>query len=222
MKRWSIIAWCLIVVMFTGCRFSPGKSQEMVSNSVMETEKELPTSTITSEECYLCGSNQHGLWKYYEKQSSIIVLCLNTWSIGETRLFEYNDEGNIVDSSEHMTMTMDSHGEGECRWSFNSDPNRHTCDIELSYDEKSVLDPETLASQLCQACLDKVYDAIYDWDFEKDEKHYCDVLVDMATSEIYPISTNIVCYYIGDFWVHIDHDEDQMKDNVYIIYNPSK
>ncbi|MFQ7053928.1 MAG: hypothetical protein ACLRRF_07975 [Clostridium fessum] len=89
-----------------------------------------------------------------------------------------------------------------------SDPIRHTATVTLTYGDNSILDPERVSAQLCQECFKKVADALWPTGFEKDWTYHCDVLMNMETEDIYPISSTITKCSIDDFWLHIDHEQE--------------
>lgn len=181
-------------------------------------ELNLPQSKAEQKECHLCGDNGLELLSYYEKKNAIVVLCLNTWHVSDTRL--YDDNGRLANDKGSTSMNMTSHGDGYGSNSITMDSSRHNCDIQLWYDEKSVLDVNTLAEQLCQSCLDKVAGAVFDWGYSEDIVYHCDVIVDCKSGEIYGVAPPISGFYIKDWWVHIDRSDDDSHDNIYMIYNP--
>ena len=92
--------------------------------------------------------------------------------------------------------------------------------VTLTYGDNSILDPERVSAQLCQECFKKVADALWPTGFEKDWTYHCDVLMNMETEDIYPISSTITKCSIDDFWLHIDHEQENNRDIVYLVYNP--
>ena len=97
---------------------------------------------------------------------------------------------------------------------------KYTATVTLTYGDNSILDPERVSAQLCQECFKKVADALWPTGFEKDWTYHCDVLMNMETEDIYPISSTITKCSIDDFWLHIDHEQENNRDIVYLVYNP--
>ena len=200
------------------------------SNSEMETlytevskaETEDFVSTIDKENCFLCGSNRPGIFDYYKKSGCIALVCLNTWNIADTNVYEYDDNGKIVEEPNGFSTNINTHGENECSWMVAGDPVRHTATATLTYGDNSVLDPERLSAQLCQDCLKKVADALWPTGYENDWTYHCDIFMNMKTEDIYPISSTITRGNIGDFWLHIDHEQENNRDIAYLVYNPPK
>lgn len=200
------------------------------SNSEMETlyteiskaETEDFVSTIDKENCFLCGSNRPGIFDYYKKSGCIVLVCLNTWNIADTNVYEYDDNGKIVEEPNGFSTNINTHGENECSWMVAGDPVRHTATATLTYGDNSGLDPERLSAQLCQNCLKKVADALWTTGYENDWTYHCDVFMNMETEDIYPISSTITRGNIGAFWLHIDHEQENNRDIAYLVYNPPK
>ena len=61
MKRLNVIVLCMVMVLLSGCRFNQEDQQKTAFDFEIETKKELPVSTIGSDECYICGSNRNDL-----------------------------------------------------------------------------------------------------------------------------------------------------------------
>jgi hypothetical protein len=219
MRPQALLSLFTCIALLTGC--TPAKASVDSQPETVETATEHLISTTDKENCYLCGSNRPSILDYYKKTNSIVLLCLNTWSVGDTRLYEYDDNGNLAENPKHSGTLIDSHGENECSWMVSYNPTRHNATVTLSYGENSVINPETLAGQLCQDCLDKVSDALF-WDYkDNDWTYHCDIFMDTETDELYGISSRTVSCYLDDFWLHIDHDRDNNTDTAYLVYNPN-
>ena len=213
----------IVSMLLCGCEFgtvmSDSEMETMrLETSIMET-KEL-VSTTDKENCFLCGSNRAGIFDYYKKEGCVALICLNTWNIADTNVYEYDDNGKIVEEPNGFSTNINTHGENECSWMVAGNPVRHTATATLTYGDNSVLDPERLSAQLCQDCFKKVADALWPTGYENDWTYHCDVLMNMETEDIYPISSTITRGSIGDFWLHIDHELEKNRDIVYLVYNP--
>ena len=195
---------------------------ETLYTEVSKAETEDFVSTIDKEKCFLCGSNRPGIFDYYKKSECIALVCLNTWNIADTNVYEYDDNGKIVEEPNGFSTNINTHGENECSWMVAGDPVRHTATATLTYGDNSVLDPERLSAQLCQDCLKKVADALWPTGYENDWTYHCDVFMNMETEDIYPISSPIIKCGIDDFWLHIDHEQENNRDIAYLVYNPQK
>ncbi len=188
------------------------------SGSHYKKELEIPLSNICQEDCFLCGADNSEILNQYRQSQAIVVLCLNSWSISNTWLYEYDDSGNRVEEPGYTSYRFHSHGGEGSNWRFYADPGRHVCEMTIYYGEDSWLNWDILADWLCQDCLDKVVGAVCGLGTDGKAPR-CDVLVDMGSGEIYPVSTGSPVYYIGDMWVHVDHVKEDV-DKVYLVCNP--
>lgn len=194
-----------------------GYSADLFELSVTAQEG-YPSSKITTNDCYLCGFNRP--FDFIDRpHDTVMILCLKNWCLGDTTMYQYDSDGKDSNYSGASILRGSQHGEGECRWSFESNTGYHTCKILIHYDEASQLDPADFSKKLCPSCLEQFYEQIASR-CSSDKVLYCDVLYDTASEEVYPISGISSPYRIGDYWIHIDHDAEQLLDEVYIIYNP--
>lgn len=211
MKKWFILLYSILVLLLSGCSSQPGEV-------IAAVKEEYPSSKISSTDCYLCGPDRP--FDFIERpHDTIMILCLNTWDLGDTKMYEYDEQGNDSNYSGASILRYSDHEADECKWAFSSNTGYHTCELRIQYGETSYLDPETLATQLCHDCLEEVYDQAMDI-YDPDSIAYCDVLYDTATGNIYPISQVTSPYHIGNYWIHVEHDTEHVTDNVYIVHNP--
>ena len=183
-----------------------------------EAELVCPTSSVAQADCRLCGDADVSLASCYDGQGPIVLLCLNTWVYGEIPLYEYDSAGDPIETPGHFLMSKNVDRE-HCGWDVAADPDRHTADVTISYGDRSELSFDTLAGQLCQDCLEQVFEAVTAWRGDG-EPLRCAVLMDPESGSLYPVASGLVGYYIGDFWVHIEHDREENRDRVYLVYNP--
>ena len=203
-KRKFFLSLCII---FLGSLFLANKV--MANPSLI-----LPTSRISPEECYLCGPNRP--FDIIERpHDTIMLLCLNTWELGDTRMFDYDENGNDANYSGASNLRSISLVSEYGNWFFKSNTGYHTCEVKITYSENSNLDPSVLCKQLCNKCLTHVYDKFLD----KNNEGTCSVLYDTATDTIYPISNVTSPYHINDFWILVVNNEENHTDMVYIVNN---
>ena len=141
---------------------------ETLDQEISRVENEDVVSMTDKDNCFLCGSNRPGIFDYYKKDGCIALVCLNTWNIADTNVYEYDDRGRIEEEPSGFSTNINTHGANECSWMVASDPIRHTATVTLTYGDNSILDPERVSAQLCQECFKKVADALWPTGFEKD------------------------------------------------------
>ena len=80
-----------------------------------------------------------------------------------------------------------------------------------------MFDKTVVENHLCQVCLDKVTDTL-DGYFEKGKEEYLPFcLVDFETLEIYPMQKMNISYSVRDYWVELDHQDDEVEVKVYYL-----
>ena len=95
-------------------------------------------------------------------------MCLNTWNIADTNVYEYDDNGKIVEEPNGFSTNINTHGENECSWMVAGDPVRHTATATLTYGDNSVLDPERLSvTALPGLSQKKLVDALWPTGYRK-------------------------------------------------------
>lgn len=215
MGKKTLLVLLGIIVFLTGC-----KNETVPETTDAKTEYEIEcVSKISDSDCCICGSNNRSMMGYYRKSGMVGLVCLNTMNIStlDTRLYS-NDGTKIIDSSSGSMNT--SHGDGECRFSVSGIPNRGIMEATVYYGEKEETDFDKIKEFLCQSCLDKV-EAMYvdEMELSDGKGRFPEVcLIDFATNELYTLGEHHYGYWIRDFWVHIDHNEDQ--SNIMVIYAP--
>lgn len=204
-----------LMVVLTGC-----KNETVAETMEKKIECEIEcASNVREADCCICGSNNRSMMDYYRKSGMVGLVCLDTMNIStlDTRIYS-NDGTEIIDSSSGMMYT--SHGEGECSFSISGMPDRGIMEASVYYGEAEDADFDKISEFLCQSCLDKV-EAMYvdEMELSDGDGRFPEVcLVDFATDELYTLGEHCIGYWIRDFWVHIDHKEDQ--SDIMVIYAP--
>ena len=74
------------------------------------------------------------------------------------------------------------------------------------------------AVNLCQECLDKVAVSLEGWKWKGEKKEAVPLcLVDFETLEIYPVQNSYSAYFIRDYWVEIEFDENQIEIKTFYL-----
>lgn len=213
MGKKFIVLLIVLSLFVTGCSKVEGAAAEQEYTGASY------TSTVSEEECCICGSNERSMMDYYRKSGMVGLVCLNTMNISSLDTRSYSNDGTkVIDDSSGHTYT--SHGENECSFFISGMPSRGIMEAEVHYGDDSSVDFEIIKDFLCQSCLDKVTE------MSEDEMEWSDgtgrfpevCLVDFATNELYTLGEHHLGYWIRDFWVHIDHKEEE--SNIMVIYAP--
>lgn len=164
-----------------------------------------------SSECYLCGNSNRSMMGYYRKFDTIGLITLDDWSVVDLGLREYDGQGNPVSYEDsHSSSGMTNIGGISIRTS--STPSRGMASIDVSLQEDYKPNLKMLQENLCQKCLDKITASmgISKWKYEKKEAiPLC--LVDFQTLEIYSLQDWLLGCSIGDYWVEIDIEKEEVE-----------
>lgn len=217
MKRCNIICFVLLLgITLCGCQTQPVDTKKTSQQSEQE-EKEPDDefelslqSSIGKEKCYICGTPAGGLLEYYRKLDSIGIIHWADMSVTDTRIREYDDDGNEKKNPGHMSTSGTSFGEGYGSIWNNSQPDRCIAEPHIRLGEKDTIDCKTLKDQLCQDCLDKVCE-FYEDQINSDNDEYLEStgysLIDFTTGELYTLSDPHRGYSIRDYMIRYDYRE---------------
>lgn len=217
MKKKGILGAIVIALLCTGCVHKLNAVTTKAENNF-----QLPNvkSDISQEKCCICGNNERSLMPYYRKSGMLGLVCLNTMEISTLDTRVYSDDGTEIISDGGLSITSSSHGEEECSFQINGMPNHGIFEGKVNYGEKSIPDFEVIKKYLCQDCLDKVlsmYQDEMEWSDSKGRfPEVC--IVDFQTNELYTLGKSHTGYWIRDYWIHIDHDDD--SSSIMAIYAP--
>ena len=167
-----------------------------------------------TEECYLCGSHANSLMGYYRKFDTVGIIGLNQWYVLDLRLQAYDENGNKIDDSSGSSTSMGNTSGMDYYVSTIASRGRASATISST---DGMFNKKVVENHLCQVCLDKVTDTL-DGYFEKGKEEYLPFcLVDFETLEIYPMQKMNVSYSIRDYWVELDHQDDEVEVKVYYL-----
>ena len=167
-----------------------------------------------TEECYLCGSHANSLMGYYRKFDTVGIIGLNQWYVLDLRLQAYDENGNKIEDSSGLSTSMGNTSGMDYYVSTIASRGRASATISST---DGMFNKKVVENHLCQVCLDKVTDTL-DGYFEKGKEEYLPFcLVDFETLEIYPMQKMNVSYSIRDYWVELDHQDDEVEVKVYYL-----
>lgn len=218
--------WILAVCLLTGCADTGDVETvpEDPEEYTLSIESEVP-----SEECFICGDRRDSLMLYYGKRDSVGIIHWNDFSVSDTEVRAYDDEGNELLGQEGSSSHLNAFGEGYGSVSIHGMPNRGIADVTVYYEPDDAVDFDIIKKKLCQACLDQVVG------FYVDQKNsgenstlgttgYC--LVDFQTKKLYTLSDPYRGYFIRDYYVTYDIVGDSEgsgnRIEVLIFYAPER
>ena len=167
-----------------------------------------------TEECYLCGSHANSLMGYYRKFDTVGIIGLNQWYVLDLRLQAYDENGNKIEDSSGSSTSMGNTSGMDYYVSTIASRGRASATISST---DGMFDKTVVENHLCQVCLDKVTDTLEGY-FEKGKEEYLPFcLVDFETLEMYPMQKMNVSYSVRDYWVELDHQDDEVEVKVYYL-----
>lgn len=231
MKKKLIIMLLTSCIVLSGCAAKEDFESQQ-DNSVEEKEEfhiEVE-SKIEQDKCFLCGEADDSLMGYYSKKESIGIIHLNSLHISETRVRDFDDDGNELFQQGGSSTMMNSFGDAYGFVVIHGNPDRGYTNVDVSVSDKDEVDFELLDDRLCQTCLDTLADfyedQINDGDSEKNGcSGYC--LIDFQTKELYRLSEPYRGYTIDDYYVKYDiwkegGGSDWHRISLFIAYLPER
>lgn len=160
--------------------------------------------------CYLCGNSDDSLMDHYRKRDSIGLISINDWYVLDFRL--------DTSEAEEGYGSCESGNTGEIMYSLNNNFSGEMAAVEVILPEDYDLKKEKIQNSLCQQCLDKVVESleVHKWKNER-KKAVPLCLMDFQTLEIYSVQDWHKGCLIGDYWVDIKTEENQIEINAYKV-----
>ena len=167
-----------------------------------------------TDNCYLCGLAPESLMGYYRKFDTVGVIGLNEWYVLDLKLQNYDNDGNPIDNSSGSSSSFGN--TSGMTYHVDATPTRGMTRATISSTNGS-FEPTIIQNNLCQDCLDKITNTLEGY-FETGNAEYLPFcLVDFSTLEIYPLQKTIVGYFIRDYWVELDHSEEEVEVKIYYL-----
>lgn len=196
-------------------------STPVPENTMPETEATtilLPVGTAKQKDCQLCRDN--GLWNYYKKFDSIGVINLCDGQISDLSIFEYEDDGTLMDNSGFSTMRHNNDDDGH-RVFIRTMGSRGVCNLSLSWDEGKDLDLDAIADEYCRDCMKKITAMDAEWSDELAEKGRCPfAMIDFTDGQLYSLNGILTNSFIRDYYMSFQFEEQEI-DGV-VVYAPER
>lgn len=218
MKRYRItimigglmfLAGLAIGLLLSAMRASMLQMDSQESEQCQITQGLVKSTLDNKEECCLCASNSRSLMGMYQGEDDLGIISLNNWYVLDMGVGKAEDETMSGQNSSRITAT----GEGGCIFHVDQNHARRISEVRIKYDEENYFDVDKVRGYLCQTCLDKLIDVI---DVCGDSE--CPValcMIDFQTQELYSLQEQYVTYYIRDYYVKIESDEEKIVTAVY-------
>ncbi|MDD2981712.1 MAG: hypothetical protein PHN80_17380 [Hespellia sp.] len=195
--------------------------KEGSENVEWESKKpEAAKSTLKNvKKCWLCGNDNRSMMGYLRKFDDLGIICVNDWYVMDFQIRNRDEEGNLIGSQGHSSMTTVGNGKEACFFQTNRNSDRGISEISVEPGKESVLNVTRIKSHLCQNCLDKVLETMETYGAVGEPAKPVDLcLVDFKTLELYPLQEQNRSYYIRDYYVRIEPKEQEV--DVMAVYAP--
>ena len=172
------------------------------------------------DDCCLCGNNAQSLMGYYCKFDTIGVISLNDWYVIDLRLKEYDNQGNEIEANKGTSIWRTNNE--NISYDGESTTSHGMADLHISLPEDYKLNEEFLENNLCSNCLDKTIETLEHSYFKNEKSETIPLcVVDFETLELYSMQNHHKAYFVRDYWVELDFDEEN-EINLSAYYLPER
>lgn len=210
---------CLCAV---GCHDSGG-DQDMQMEAISETEEEPYISDTASEKCYLCGTPEQSLLPFYEGQTNLGIISLNTFEFVPIEINRYDDYGNLIEEPAGFSSTsMRNTGENGFTAYVTPNHDRGYANATIYFENDKELNIDKADDFLCTECLNQTLEECWDDD------PFGMGVINFETEEIRLLERNITAFTFDDFYVSCDlrtsddSDGDSHQMDLLIFYCPER
>lgn len=177
---------------------------------------DLRSSLENTSECYLCGNAEESLMRYFRNFDTIGLISLNDWYVIDFPLKNYDENGNEVESATSTSFL--SGNTGEISYSSDGTPSRGMASIDVTLPENYEIDTNMLENHLCQNCLSKVAASLEYRKTDGENKEAIPLcIVDFKTLEIYSLQDYWRAYFVRDYYVEMDFDDNIVRTEVFYL-----
>ena len=164
------------------------------------------------KQCWLCGSDERSMMDYFRKFDDLGVICTNHWYVMDMHIRNHDEDGNLTGPQGNGHMGYTGTGEGGCFFHTEQMSDYGISEVSVDYGEDSIFDVKKVQNHLCQECLDKLVESMEVFCEETQKPKPRDlVLVDFQTLELYAIQEHNAGYFIRDYYVEIESEEDGVE-----------
>jgi len=198
MKRLLSVLLATLLLLLHGCNAGKGAEDHTL-------EKISYPSDVSTDDCFLCGNGGNHVTCWGE--NNIGIISLNTFEVMPIEINRYSSNGELIEENTGCTtMWMFQSKAGGFRASVMVDVDRGLADVSISLYGDETLDVETVASFLCERCLNELMDSIYKNGFGVG-------IINFETKKICVFEENVTGFGSGDFYIHYDLKEPGAKED---------
>lgn len=171
-------------------------------------------STITLEECYVCGDNGDTPAPAYWGEDNVGIVNLNTFELLYLPINRYDEQGNLIkEPAGYMTSSGLANDETKTYVHAYCHPDNAYANVQLSGVQYAI-ERDFIQSQLCQTCLDSMNDL---WFTDQPPAEYA--VISFSERTIQPLLNAHPWFAAGNFGIDCEFKADG-KIDLLIHYCP--
>jgi len=173
-------------------------------------------STITQDDCFLCGNGSEFPVSSYWGEDNIAIVNLNTFEVLRLEINRYGDHGDLIkEEAGYMQTSSLIDNENESYAHAYTFPDNAYANIDLTGVQYAI-DRDSLQGHLCQSCLDGINEMWFD---EIPPAEYG--VLSFADRTLRPLIICTTGFGMGNFHVDCDFENDGEID-LLIFYCPPR
>ena len=187
----------------------------IVAANVSTAEEQVPEdyehidyiSTITQEECYVCGDTKDFSGFLYWGEDNVGIVNLNSFELLRLEINRYDDQGNLIEElAGYMSSGGMSNEETESYVHAYCHPDNAYADVQISGVQYAI-DRESVQTHLCQTCLDSINNL---WFTDMPPAEYA--IVSFENRTIQPLLNAHPWFSAGNYGIDCEFEEDGKID----------
>lgn len=207
----KLLLLILSLLLLAGCSTQNGDQEDQRNKSYEHTSF---TSSITIEDCVICGDNSEHMLSWYMGEENVALVDVNTFDFCYIEINRYHPDGTqIMKPAGYMKMAGGKIGAHQISGMVDPDIGMARLNGTLSGDP---IDASAIESFLCQNCLDE-FTSYY---FEHDNV-YSLAIFNFATKTLRPL-VETCPWYAADHYSVDCHYEDDGEIDLTIYYCPPR
>ena len=173
-------------------------------------------STITQEDCFMCGTDSEFPVSSYWGEDNVGIINLNTFEVLRLEINRYGDHGELIEEAAGYMQTsslIDNENESYAHaYTF---PDNGYANVNLTGVQYAI-NRDTIQGHLCQSCLDSINELCFG---EDPPAEYG--ILSFEDRTIRPLITCTTGFGMGNY--HVDCGfEDNGKIDLLIFYCPPR
>lgn len=207
----KLLLLILSLLLLAGCSMQNGDQEDQRKKSY---EHISFTSSITSEDCVICGDSSEHILSWYIGQENVALVDVNTFDFCYIEINRYNLDGTqIMEPAGYMKMAGGKIGAHQISGMVDPDLGMARLNGTLSGDP---IDANAIERFLCQSCLDEFASHYFEHD-----NVYSLAVFNFSAKTLRPLVESSP-WYAADHYSVDCHYEDDGKIDLTIYYCPPR